>query len=53
MVEADVTTTEWLEELCADRPTLVIMEGLLMYLSVADAEALVQRLVDCFAPCGE
>ncbi|KAF1732773.1 Tetracenomycin polyketide synthesis O-methyltransferase TcmP [Beauveria bassiana] len=52
MVAADVTTTEWLEDLGADRPTLVIMEGLLMYLSVADAEALVQRLVDRFAPCG-
>ncbi|OAA54041.1 O-methyltransferase-like protein [Cordyceps fumosorosea ARSEF 2679] len=52
MVSADVTTTDWLEALPDDRPTLVIMEGLSMYLGVEDGPALLRRLVDCFAPCG-
>ncbi|KAM3461894.1 hypothetical protein MY5147_009891, partial [Beauveria neobassiana] len=52
MVSADVTATEWLEALPADRPTLVIMEGLFMYLDLDDGPALIRRLVDRFASCG-
>ncbi len=52
MVAADATATEWLQAIPADRPTLVIMEGLSMYLGVEAAEALMQRLVSHFAARG-
>lgn len=52
MLAADATATEWLQAMPADRPTLVIMEGLSMYLSVEAAEALIRRLVSHFAACG-
>lgn len=52
MVAADATAAAWLRAIAADRPTLVIMEGLSMYLGVEAAKALIRRLVSHFAPCG-
>ncbi|TQV94777.1 O-methyltransferase-like protein [Cordyceps javanica] len=52
MVASDATAAAWLEDVPADRPTLVIMEGLSMYLSADAAQALIRRLVNHFAPCG-
>ncbi|OAQ99419.1 hypothetical protein LLEC1_05001 [Akanthomyces lecanii] len=52
MVAIDATATEWLEAIPDDRPTLVIMERLSMYLGFAAAEALIRRLVSHFASYG-
>jgi len=52
LVASSVTDYAWLEEIPADRPTLVIMEGLLMYLQPADAELLFKRIVERF-PSGQ
>lgn len=48
----DVTTEGWLEGLPSTRPTAVVMEGFLSYLSPEDSHALLRRLVDHF-PQGE
>lgn len=48
MIGASVTDSAWLAEVPADRPVLVIAEGLLMYLSEDDNRALLQRLTDRF-----
>ncbi|KAJ6783150.1 hypothetical protein PWT90_01448 [Aphanocladium album] len=52
MVASDVTAEQWLEQIPTDRPTLVIMEGLTMYLTAEAGDVLIERLVDHFAPCG-
>lgn len=52
MVASDATATQWLEDISADRPTLVILEGLTMYLTPETGPALIERLVAHFAPCG-
>lgn len=52
MLEADVTGAAWLDEIPADRPTLVIMEGLVMYLAWDDVAVLVRRICDRF-PSGQ
>ncbi|KAK3361095.1 tetracenomycin polyketide synthesis O-methyltransferase tcmP [Lasiosphaeria ovina] len=52
LVEASVTDDAWLDAVPADRPTLVVMEGLLPYLTPADARRLVQRIADRF-PTGQ
>ncbi|KAK1752682.1 S-adenosyl-L-methionine-dependent methyltransferase [Echria macrotheca] len=52
MLQADVTSADWLEQIPADRPTLVIMEGLLMYLEWDDIVALLRRICDRF-PSGQ
>ncbi|WP_225729569.1 MULTISPECIES: class I SAM-dependent methyltransferase [unclassified Nocardia] len=49
MIGSSVTDTAWLDETPADRPTLIIAEGLLMYLPQAEVRALLQRLTDRFA----
>ncbi|KAI0809994.1 S-adenosyl-L-methionine-dependent methyltransferase [Xylaria sp. FL0064] len=46
LVAADVTDAAWLKEIPTDRPVLVIMEGLLSYLSPEDATSLLRRLVE-------
>lgn len=49
VVASDVLEEKWLENISADRPTLVVMEGLSMYLTPENCEALFRRLVDRFA----
>jgi methyltransferase (TIGR00027 family) len=46
MIAASVTDGAWLAEVPAGRPTIVIAEGLLLYLQPADVEALLRRLLD-------
>jgi methyltransferase (TIGR00027 family) len=48
MVAASVTDEDWLTEIPHDRPTLIVAEGLLMYLERTDAYALLRRLTDHF-----
>ncbi|TXI60880.1 class I SAM-dependent methyltransferase [Mycolicibacterium mageritense] len=48
MIGSSVTDPGWLDEIPTGRPTLVIAEGLLMYLDEADVRALLQRLTDRF-----
>lgn len=51
-VAASVTDPAWLDDVPADRPTLVLGEGLTMYLTEADGRALLRRVVSRF-PRGE
>ena len=48
MIGSSVTAPGWLDEIPADRPALIIAEGLLMYLSAEAAPALLERLVNHF-----
>ena len=52
VVAASVTDPAWLADIPADRPTLMIAEGLTMYLTEADGVALLRRIVE-HAPSGE
>jgi methyltransferase (TIGR00027 family) len=52
LVAASVTEDAWLEDVPADRPTAVVMEGLLPYLERAEAERLVERICARF-PSGQ
>ena len=52
MLPASVTDPSWLAEIPADRPTLLLGEGLTMYLTRDDGLALLRRVVDRF-PSGE
>ena len=52
VIAASVTDPAWLAEIPADRPTLMVAEGLTMYLTEAEGTALMRRIVDRF-PCGE
>ncbi|MFD2420030.1 class I SAM-dependent methyltransferase [Amycolatopsis pigmentata] len=52
MIAASVTDEAWLAEIPAGRPTLIIAEGLLMYLHEAEVRQLLRRLTDRF-PSGE
>jgi O-methyltransferase involved in polyketide biosynthesis len=52
VVAASVTDPAWLSAVPADRPTLMIGEGLTMYLTEADGIALLRRVVD-HSPLGE
>lgn len=45
IVAASVTDPAWLADVPADRPTLMIGEGLTMYLTEADGVALLRRIV--------
>jgi O-methyltransferase involved in polyketide biosynthesis len=47
-----VTDPQWLEHIPTGRPTLVVAEGLLMYLSEAEVRQLLERVIDRF-DCGE
>ncbi|RDL38760.1 uncharacterized protein BP5553_03100 [Venustampulla echinocandica] len=46
LLGASVTDSAWLEDIPADRPTVVVMEGLLSYLMEEDVEGLLSHLVD-------
>jgi methyltransferase (TIGR00027 family) len=52
LVPASVTDPRWLSTIPADRPTLMIAEGLTMYLARDDGPALLRRIVERF-PSGE
>jgi O-methyltransferase involved in polyketide biosynthesis len=52
VVSASVTDPAWLTDVPTDRPTLMIAEGLTMYLTESDGVALLRRIVDTF-PSGE
>lgn len=47
-IAASVTDQDWLDEIPTGRPTLVIAEGLTMYLTEADGVDLLRRLVERF-----
>ncbi len=51
-VAADVTDPHWLEQLPADRPAVIVADGLLAFLAQDDFTALLNRLVAHF-PSGE
>jgi methyltransferase (TIGR00027 family) len=52
LVPSSVTESSWLEDVPDDRPTVVVMEGLLPYLDRAEARRLVQRICERF-PTGQ
>jgi O-methyltransferase involved in polyketide biosynthesis len=52
VVAASVTDPGWLADIAAQRPTLVLGEGLTMYLTASDGTALLRRAVAAF-PSGE
>ena len=49
MIGASVTDSHWLDQVPADRPVMIVAEGLTMYLSERDGKQLLQRLTDHFA----
>ncbi|MBO0678807.1 class I SAM-dependent methyltransferase [Mycolicibacterium sp. S2-37] len=49
LVAASVTDPEWTASIPADKPTLILGEGLTMYLTKQDGVALFRRLVQHFA----
>lgn len=49
LVAASVTESGWLNDIPADRPTLIIMEGLSMYLAEKDGISLLRRLLKRFS----
>jgi O-methyltransferase involved in polyketide biosynthesis len=52
MIRASVTDTAWLEQVPADRPTLVVAEGLTMYLDPDAGREMFRAIVERF-PSGE
>jgi O-methyltransferase involved in polyketide biosynthesis len=52
MIGSSVTDPQWLDQIPTRRPTLVVAEGLLMYLRESEVRQLLQRLTDRF-DCGE
>ena len=52
MIGSSVTETGWLEQVPADRPALIVAEGLMYYLKEEEVRALVKRIVDRF-PSGQ
>jgi O-methyltransferase involved in polyketide biosynthesis len=52
MIRASVTDLHWLDGIPADRPVLVVAEGLVQYLSEKDAVALFNRITEQF-PSGQ
>jgi methyltransferase (TIGR00027 family) len=52
LVASSVTETSWLDDVPADRPTIVVMEGLLPYLEGAEVKRLIERICERF-PSGQ
>ncbi len=52
MIGSSVTDPQWLDRIPTGHPTLVVAEGLLMYLSESEVRQLLERLTDRF-DCGE
>jgi O-methyltransferase involved in polyketide biosynthesis len=48
MIGSSVTDPRWLDEIPTGRPTLVVAEGLLMYLSESEVRELLKRVTDRF-----
>ncbi|MFZ1179621.1 MAG: class I SAM-dependent methyltransferase [Mycobacterium sp.] len=48
MIGSSVTDSEWLDQIPTGHPTLVVAEGLLMYVCEGDVRQLLQRLTDRF-----
>ena len=48
MIGSSVTDEAWLHEIPTDRPTLILAEGLVMYLTQPEVRTLLQRLTDRF-----
>ena len=48
MIGSSVTDPAWLDEILTDRPTLIVAEGLVMYLTEPEVRALLQRFTDRF-----
>ncbi|KAI2628508.1 putative polyketide synthase protein [Hypoxylon sp. NC1633] len=48
LVAADVTEEDWLQQIPADRPTVIVCQGLVMYLEEEQGKRMIQRLVDHF-----
>ena len=48
MIGSSVTDPAWLEQVPADRPALIVAEGLMYYLKEDEVQALVKRIVDRF-----
>ncbi|MDV3129975.1 class I SAM-dependent methyltransferase [Mycobacterium sp. 21AC1] len=48
MIGSSVTDAGWLDQIPADRPALIVAEGLLMYLDEPDVRELLQRITDRF-----
>ncbi|KAK8117670.1 tetracenomycin polyketide synthesis O-methyltransferase tcmP [Apiospora kogelbergensis] len=48
----DVTTTGWMHDIPADRPTLIMAEGLFMYLDPVRVESTIRELVEYFGAKG-
>jgi O-methyltransferase involved in polyketide biosynthesis len=48
LVATPATEPSWLDEIPADRPTLLLAEGISMYLTEDDGAALLQHVVDRF-----
>jgi O-methyltransferase involved in polyketide biosynthesis len=53
LVAASVTDEAWLENIPNDRPTIVVMEGLVSYLTEEEGKSLLRRLVQRFSRGGE
>ena len=52
MIGSSVTEADWLEQIPADRPALVVAEGLMYYLKEDEVQSLVKRIVERF-PSGQ
>jgi len=52
LVATSATDPSWLDQIPADRPVLLLAEGISMYLTEPEGVALLQHVVDRF-PCGE
>lgn len=52
LIATSATDPSWLDEIPADRPVLLLAEGISMYLTESDGVALLQSIVDRF-PSGE
>jgi methyltransferase (TIGR00027 family) len=48
MIGSSVTDPQWLDDIPPGRPTLVVAEGLLMYLGESEVRQLLERLTDRF-----
>lgn len=48
MIASSVTDPSWLDRVPADRPALIVAEGLLMYLTEPEARELLKRITDGF-----
>lgn len=48
LIDGSLTTPTWLSQIPPERPTLVVAEGVLMYLPLADINALLVRIGDRF-----